>query len=226
MIWNLINGSDQRTRYTLKQIKKWLKKRNDEEPFFLFWNPVNPHNKYDAPRGPWKELERETDPEMNEEKIEKLRDWGSPVEYESGDLEVTEEEMDVVESYYDAEIAYLDYRIGQLISFLKKRELYDETTIVFTSDHGENFGEKNLMHHGRDLNEHLIRVPLIISGPKIKNETLEDPVSTIDIFNSILDHTLGRKVDEKDSKSVLLSDEKESLSLLKNNRMIPIKSGK
>jgi len=208
MIWNLINGSDQRTRYTLKQIKKWLKKRNDEEPFFLFWNPVNPHNKYDAPRGPWKELERETDPEMNEEKIEKLRDWGSPVEYESGDLEVTEEEMDVVESYYDAEIAYLDYRIGQLISFLKKRELYDETTIVFTSDHGENFGEKNLMHHGRDLNEHLIRVPLIISGPKIKNETLEDPVSTIDIFNSILDHTLGRKVDEKDSKSVLLSDEK------------------
>jgi len=128
MIWNLINGSDQRTRYTLKQIKKWLKKRNDEEPFFLFWNPVNPHNKYDAPRGPWKELERETDPEMNEEKIEKLRDWGSPVEYESGDLEVTEEEMDVVESYYDAEIAYLDYRIGQLISFLKKRELYDETT--------------------------------------------------------------------------------------------------
>jgi len=79
------------------------------------------------------------------------------------------------------------------------------------------------MHHGRDLNEHLIRVPLIISGPKIKNETLEDPVSTIDIFNSILDHTLGRKVDEKDSKSVLLSDEKESLSLLKNNRMIPIK---
>ncbi len=65
---------------------------------------------------------------------------------------------------YDAEIAYADYRIGQLLNWLKRRGLYDDTLIIFCADHGETMGERGRIEHSC-LGNTLAQVPLIIKEP-------------------------------------------------------------
>ena len=68
---------------------------------------------------------------------------------------------------YDASIYCLDGQIAALVQALHKRQLMSNTIVVFTSDHGDGFGEHGLMSHGNDLYLELIHVPLIMVGPGI-----------------------------------------------------------
>ena len=67
---------------------------------------------------------------------------------------------------YDREIAYIDNKISEIIDFLKVSNLYDNTLIVITSDHGEHFGEYGLWSHVASLHKEVLHVPLIIKYPK------------------------------------------------------------
>jgi arylsulfatase A-like enzyme len=59
--------------------------------------------------------------------------------------------------------------------------------IIITADHGESFGEHNLMDHGRALYEELIKIPLIIKYPSsLKIGAFESPVSLLDIMPTVL----------------------------------------
>ncbi|HEV8348522.1 MAG TPA: sulfatase-like hydrolase/transferase [Vicinamibacterales bacterium] len=67
---------------------------------------------------------------------------------------------------YDGEIAYSDEIVGRLVRFLKARGLYDRSTIVLLSDHGEGLGDHGEQEHGLFLYDEAIRVPLIIKQPE------------------------------------------------------------
>src|SRR5262249_12354753 len=66
---------------------------------------------------------------------------------------------------YDGEIAYADHELGRLISWLKQRNLYDQTAIVFLSDHGESLGEHGEDEHGFFDYNSTIHIPLILKPP-------------------------------------------------------------
>jgi arylsulfatase A-like enzyme len=67
---------------------------------------------------------------------------------------------------YEAEIRSVDNAFGRLIDGLVARDLYDGSLIIFTSDHGEEFGEHGMMGwHSHTLYDELLRVPLIIKRP-------------------------------------------------------------
>jgi len=57
----------------------------------------------------------------------------------------------------------------------------ERVVVVFTSDHGEAFGEHGVMDHGREVYEHQLRVPLVIAAPGWPAAVREDPVSTLDL---------------------------------------------
>ncbi len=63
---------------------------------------------------------------------------------------------------YDGEIAYFDEQFGRLVAELRRRGLYDDTTIVVTSDHGEEFADHGGFWHGLTLYDEQIRVPLLV----------------------------------------------------------------
>jgi len=63
---------------------------------------------------------------------------------------------------YAANIEYMDGFLAKLFSALKERGVYDDTVIVFTADHGEEFHEHGGWWHGTTLYEEQIHVPLII----------------------------------------------------------------
>lgn len=67
---------------------------------------------------------------------------------------------------YDGEIAYTDSAMGKLFSTLRSRNLFDNTLIVITADHGEAFGEHGERHHGVFLYDETIHVPLLVKMPK------------------------------------------------------------
>jgi arylsulfatase A-like enzyme/Flp pilus assembly protein TadD len=88
---------------------------------------------------------------------------------------------------YDGEVAYVDFALGKLLDYLEENDLTDETTIIFTGDHGESLGEHGESTHGYFAYNSSIWVPLIISSPGIKPAKVVQEVCHIDIFPTVCD---------------------------------------
>jgi arylsulfatase A-like enzyme len=67
---------------------------------------------------------------------------------------------------YNGEIEYWDQEFGKLIAELKARKLYDDLTILITSDHGEEFMDHGSYWHGTTLYDEQLRVPLLVKLPR------------------------------------------------------------
>ncbi len=90
---------------------------------------------------------------------------------------------------YDGEIAYADEIVGRIVKYLKTHQLYDRSTIVLLSDHGEGLGDHGEREHGLFLYDEAIHVPLIIkaAGNEHGGRHVADVVSHVDIVPTILD---------------------------------------
>ncbi len=67
---------------------------------------------------------------------------------------------------YDGEIAFADAQVGRLIAFLKAKDLYPNTIIILSGDHGESLGEHGERTHGFFLYNATLHVPVIIHLPQ------------------------------------------------------------
>jgi arylsulfatase A-like enzyme len=67
---------------------------------------------------------------------------------------------------YGASIRYMDDWLARICEALDERGALDDTIVMVTSDHGENFGEAGLLAHCFSLDDRLIHVPLIVRGPR------------------------------------------------------------
>ena len=90
---------------------------------------------------------------------------------------------------YDGEIAYSDEIVGHLLKYLKTHQLYDRSTIVLVSDHGEGLGDHGEQEHGLFVYDEAIRVPLIVkqaagvgAGRRVANL-----VQHVDLVPTVLD---------------------------------------
>ena len=86
---------------------------------------------------------------------------------------------------YSGEIAYTDSELGKLMDFLKVNRFQDNTIIILTGDHGEAFGEHGEETHGYFAYNTTLWIPLIITGPGIKTNQVEEYVCHIDIFPTV-----------------------------------------
>ena len=89
---------------------------------------------------------------------------------------------------YDGEIAFADEIVGRLLDRLRTLELFDRSTIVLLSDHGEGLGDHGEQEHGLFLYRETTHVPLIVKLPGHRSGTrVAVPVQHIDIAPTILD---------------------------------------
>jgi arylsulfatase A-like enzyme/Tfp pilus assembly protein PilF len=95
------------------------------------------------------------------------------------------------ETGYSAELAYEDRVIGDFLAFLTRRQLFDRSLIVFTSDHGEGLGEHGESTHGYFVYESTLHVPLVVHWPagfgRAPHGRVEEPASLLDVAPTILD---------------------------------------
>ena len=92
---------------------------------------------------------------------------------------------------YDAGVKYADDEIGRLLSEMKSRGLLENTTLFFTSDHGEGlFSHPKIPEskgHGTTLYDSNVRIPLFIHHPKIKPAVITQLNSSIDLMPTWID---------------------------------------
>ncbi|OGF51048.1 MAG: arylsulfatase, partial [Candidatus Firestonebacteria bacterium RIFOXYA2_FULL_40_8] len=148
----------------------YLKNRKTDKPFFFMISYLEPHHQNDRKRyeGP-------------EGSKERFKNFEVP-----GDLAGTE--GDWRENYPDylGCCASLDKNLGRIIEELKRQGIYDNTVIIFSTDHGSHFRTRN-SEYKRTCHEGAIRIPLVIHGPGFKGgKTVKELVSLIDIPPSIL----------------------------------------
>ncbi|MFQ5510943.1 MAG: sulfatase [Candidatus Krumholzibacteriia bacterium] len=86
---------------------------------------------------------------------------------------------------YDQEIAHTDAEIGRLLAGLREEKLYDNTVVVFTSDHGEEFGEHGAKYH-YTLHDEILRVPLVIRAPQVAPGVNHARVEQIDLLPTLM----------------------------------------
>jgi arylsulfatase A-like enzyme len=89
---------------------------------------------------------------------------------------------------YDAEIRQVDALIGELTQSIERHVGLDRARIVFTSDHGEAFGDHGSFEHGQSLHREVVRVPLIVVAPSLpRDHSVAAHVTTIDIAPTLLE---------------------------------------
>jgi arylsulfatase A-like enzyme/predicted Zn-dependent protease len=90
---------------------------------------------------------------------------------------------------YDGEVAYADEIVGTLLDHLRTKGLYDQATIVLTSDHGEGLGDHGEEEHGIFLYRETTQVPLIVKlpGSEGAGRRVAAPVQHIDVAPTVLD---------------------------------------
>ncbi len=162
---------------------KWLDKNFDKK-FFLFLHTYQPHMPYENNSDAGKIFLDENSKWQRLRPKDIFRGTGK---YRTN---LSEEERKNVIALYDGEIRYTDeYLIKPLIEKLKELSIYNNTMLIITSDHGEEFYEHQNWLHGSTLYNELIKIPLIIKFPDsyYGGTTVENTARIIDITPTILE---------------------------------------
>lgn len=139
-----------------------------------------PHKYLDMPL--WERSEWESLHPFHKRALERMGVFGEPL-----DASMIQE----VRATYYAMISYLDHQIGRLMAALEREGLWDNTVIIYTSDHGEMLGE-HLRWNKMCYYEQAVRIPLIVSRPadratKRSQRRVSQNVSLIDLSATITD---------------------------------------
>lgn len=117
--------------------------------------------------------------------------------------EISEENLRRVVAAYYGMITCMDDMIGEIIEELKKSDLYEDTDIIYTSDHGESLGEHGLFFKQCSY-EGSVGVPLIVkSNDYEKGQVIDTPVSLVDLYPTILDMANIEVEDDRPGQSWL-----------------------
>jgi choline-sulfatase len=119
-------------------------------------------------------------PKVTSEEIEELADGMGTFEhlYHIGNFS-RDVSSSAYEHIYDRAVRYVDHQIGKIIQELKLKNLWDESILVITGDHGEVINDR-MDIHGHPRHHHydeLLRVPLIIRVPETDGQRIDQPVS-------------------------------------------------
>lgn len=146
---------------TERQLDLWM--QEPRRPFFWFVNLIECHSPYLPPRpyndlGPIERLKAGRD-------ARRYQDLTGVWKACATGVVPPEKSMQRMRHLYERSVKMMDDWLGRFLEKLSKRKLLDDTIIIVTSDHGENFGEGKLFGHAFSLDDRLLSVPFIFSGP-------------------------------------------------------------
>ena len=96
------------------------------------------------------------------------------------------ERLAAMSAYYGL-CTWLDHNVGQILDALDRAGLTDKTTVVYTSDHGDNVGARGLWGKS-NMYEESVAIPMIMAGPDVPVGVCETPVSLLDLSVTIARH--------------------------------------
>jgi choline-sulfatase len=163
----------------------WLDARPRERPFFLYVHTIDPHVPYMPPK--------------NFLKLYDAEPYAGPIGFlghsdllehiKVGHLALEQRDKERLVALYDGEISYHDVHFAAIMAGLEKRGLADDTLVVLTADHGEEFWDHGSVGHGHSVFDELLHVPLLVRLPGVtqRGATVAADVGLVDVAPTILD---------------------------------------
>lgn len=147
-----------------ERVLKWLRKER-EAPFFLYVHYLDVHSPHFDPH-PYKD-----DPTWEKLRYDPMHDVDDRI------------------NLYDGGIRYADEQIRNLVKSMKELNMYENSLIIFLSDHGEEFLDHGGVGHGISLYGEQLNIPMIIFPTAVVpgNLVIDAPVSQIDLFPTLDD---------------------------------------
>ena len=176
------NEEDTTTARTFQWAMDFIEDNRKTAPFYLMIDCFDPHEPWDAPLAYY---ELYADPDF-EGKTMPYGPYGKP------GSDFSPEQLHDILANYKAQITLLDTWLGHFIDKLKRLKLYDETLIIFTSDHGTNFLDNSDGIMGKpeySMFPGVMNIPLLLHLPTGKNAgtTCDHLVYNVDITATIYD---------------------------------------
>lgn len=174
-----------------------IRKQDRDQPLFLFVGLPNPHMPFDCPE-PYASMYDPDDmpiPTTFHEPLDNkpllqasFKREGRRVNYER----MTEAKLQQAMAYYYGSVTLVDDQVGKIVAALKSQEIYEDTVIVFCSDHGELLGHFGMLTKSIDeypiLYDVGLKVPLIVRDPGASDGVVvERSVELMDVCPTLLD---------------------------------------
>lgn len=178
----LVNNWNYLARKNASQVNAEFLRGLDQlgsRPFFAFLNYFDAHAPYYPPQ-PFDGMFGPTTPRDAPLSEKWIHTRDIP-------LEVLQAEINA----YDGTIAYIDHAVGALMDELERRGVLENTVVIITSDHGEEFGEHDVFSHGQSLYLSALHVPLLIQFPGRvpAGRRVKAAVSLRDVAATVMDLT-------------------------------------
>ena len=194
------------TSQTIKFLKNFKaeKENGDEKPFALQVGFMLPHQPYVANKKLFDYYKNKVGPPRLKKTVSGNNDWLDNWREKTRLNEIKEEDEIRARAAYYALVETLDSLIGQIIKTLKDNDLFENTLIIYASDHGEQIGERDLWWK-QTFYEESVKVPLIMSWKDIlpKNERRKQIFNLVDLTATIVEAGDGIKLPFIDGKSFL-----------------------
>jgi arylsulfatase A-like enzyme len=189
--WDLLrnhihDGGGLKAEDFVAEAKKTLA-QNGQKPYFMYLGTIDAHVSWRAHQ-PWI---GKYDPEPYAGPFVKACLDPQLDKIVAGQLKINERDKTRIIALYDSDVSYNDQQFGRLLELINA----DDTMIIFTSDHGEEFWDHGKIGHGQSVRHELIQVPLLISYPPLfpPGKVVQEGVEIIDLLPTIVD-ALGGKI--------------------------------
>ncbi len=186
---------------------EFLEGLDPAEPTFLLASFIHPHPPF-SPPAPWNKLHRDAMlPPFVPPDSQDLMTYHNYRQnrYKGLSAGVDYHLLTVLKDYYYSCITFVDYQIGRILQVLRDRGMYDDTLIVFTSDHGELLGDY-LCVGKKTMLDAAARVPLLVKYPGKAPERREDVCSLLDLMPTILNYAGVPLPEELDGQDLFTGD--------------------
>lgn len=169
-----------------KSASEFIKKCKDKgQKFMMYLHSLDPHVPYNPPKKFYLRFAKQLYPDPLSLHKNVRKNCFSLIKEGFGPGEERFEDMVL---RYDAEIANIDKCIELIFCTLKKQKLLNNTLVLITADHGEEFLEHNYVEHGWTLYNESLHIPLILWAPGIITpKRFTSLVSTVDILPTVLE---------------------------------------
>lgn len=179
------------TTWTSNEAIEFIKQYDKKKPFFLKVSFARPHSPYDPPKR-FVEL-------YNDDDIKKpyKSDWSEiyadrPNIKDASFGDFGEEHAIESRKHYYASITFIDEKVGLIIDELKRKDMYDNSIILFTSDHGDMLGDHNhwrktYPYEGSTHIPFIVKFPKNISGIYTEGSKIRQTVELRDVLPTFLE---------------------------------------
>ena len=150
----------------LDSLHAWLTEPAIDQPFFAYCHFIGPHMPYHFVPGVSDEF---LSPQKGNALAARF-----PTRDSLYEQPISAEQRDDLLRLYDGMIRDTDRRVAVLLQEIDKQQLTDQTLVILTADHGEEFGEHGEWEHGHSLKDEVLHVPLIIAPPGRQESTRRD----------------------------------------------------